>query len=151
MKNLLKGLMAVVVFTTLTFVSSAQTEIGGGVTLGGFGATGIEAKANFGVSDAISISPSFDYFLTSYSGVTMFMLSGDAHYNFEINDKFTAYPLAGLNYLNISGSGYSFGGGIGVNLGGGATYQISDKMKLYGELKYMRFGIGIGIGVLFSL
>jgi opacity protein-like surface antigen len=151
MKNLLKGFMAVVIFTTLSFTSNAQTEIGGGVTLGGFGATGIEAKANFGVSDAISISPSFDYFLTSYSGVTMFLLSGDAHYNFEINDKFVAYPLAGLSYLNISGFGYSWGSGIGFNLGGGATYQISDKMKLYGELKYMRMGAAIGVGVMFNL
>ena len=128
----------------------AQTELGAGVSIGG--GTAIEAKANFGVSDVISISPSVDYFLVdSVYSYTMFGINVDGHYNFEVGDGFVAYPLAGLNYIMISGDGFTYDSGIGINIGGGATYEISDNMKLYGELKYRRYGSGLSVGVLFNL
>jgi outer membrane scaffolding protein for murein synthesis (MipA/OmpV family) len=146
MKKVLVVLVAVFGFSTM----QAQMDVGAGVSIGG--GTAIEAKANFAVSDQISISPSVDYYLidSAYS-YTMFGINVDGHYNFEVGDGFVAYPLVGLNYLMISGDGFTFASGVGINVGGGATYEISDSMKLYGELKYRRYGSGLSVGVMFSL
>lgn len=144
MKNVLLVLVAVLGLSTM----QAQMEVGGGLAIGG--GTAIEAKADFEVSDQISISPSLDYYLID-GDYSVFGINADGHYNFDVNDDFTAYPLLGFNYLVISGNGYSYSSGIGINVGGGATYKISDSMKLYGELKYRRYGSGLSFGVLFSL
>jgi opacity protein-like surface antigen len=147
-----KIILTIAIVLGVSQFAQAQTDLGAGVLLGGYDSIGIEAKANFGVTDQISISPSFDYFLVdSAYDWTMFMISADGHYNFEVGEGFVAYPLIGLNYLNISGDGYSWGTGIGLNIGGGATYGLSDSMKLYAEAKYMRTGFGLSAGLLFSL
>jgi opacity protein-like surface antigen len=149
MKKLFLTLVTVFFFTQF---SKAQTQVGAGILVGAYNATAIEAKANFNVSDDIDISPSFDYFLiNSNYDFSIFMLSADGHYNFDAGDQFTVYPLIGLNYLSISGNGYSYSDGIGLNVGGGASYGISDNLKLYAEAKYVRTGFGLSAGVLFSL
>jgi len=141
--------------------AKAQMDIGGGIAL--WGNVAIEAKADFSITDQISISPSIDYILVdenfdNYSS-TYLMFNVDGHYNFDISDGFKAYPLVGLNYYywtysydlpgydNFSGDG----GDVSINIGGGATYAISDSMKLYGELKFLRSDIGLSAGLLFSL
>jgi len=129
-------------------VTNAQTDLGVGAFFGG-GSTAIEAKADFKMSDKISISPSVDYYLVS--GYSMFGLGIDGHYNIEASEGFVLYPLVGLNYGIVSGNGFTAGGGLGLTAGGGATYKISDSMKLYGEVKYLNSGIGISTGILFSL
>ena len=147
-----KIILTLAIMLGVSQFAKAQSEFGAGVLLGGWGNLGIEAKANFGITDQISISPSFDYFLVdSAYDYTMFMISADGHYNFDVSDAFTAYPLIGLNYLSISGNGYTWGTGVGLNVGGGATYGLSDSMKLYAEAKYMRTGLGLSAGILFSL
>jgi hypothetical protein len=147
-----KIILTIAIILGVSQFAQAQKDFGAGVLLGAYNSIGIEAKANFGVTDQISISPSFDYFLvdSAYDG-TMFMICADGHYNFEVGEGFVAYPLIGLNYLSISGNGYSWGTGVGLNIGGGATYGLSDSMKLYAEAKYMRTGFGLSAGLLFSL
>jgi len=91
---------------------NAQTEIGVGITeaSNSYSSIAIEAKANFGITDKIAISPSIDYFIPTNSlvndylgldnGVGLLMtISVDGHYAFPINDKFEAYGLAGVNFL----------------------------------------------------
>jgi len=147
-----KIILTIVIVLGVSQFAKAQTDVGAGVLVGAYNNLAIEAKANFNVTDDISVSPSFDYFLVdSDFDYTMFMVSADGHYNFEVSDGFTAYPLLGLNYFNISGNGYSFGTGIGLNIGGGATYSLSDSMKLYAEAKYVRSGFGLSAGLMFSL
>jgi len=135
---------------------NAQTSIGGGVLF--TDVTAVELKADFGVADKFSVSPSVDYFLLGKqygSNVSMFMFGVDGHYNLGDPQALNFYPLLGLNYFSItySGEGYSgtWGSGIGLTAGGGATYALSDSMKLYGELKYVRSGLGISAGILFNL
>lgn len=147
-----KILLTIAIILGISPFVKAQTDVGAGILLGAYNNLAVEAKANFNVTDAISISPSLDYFLVDSSyDYTMFLISADGHYNFEVSEDFTAYPLVGLNYFNISGEGYSWGTGIGLNIGGGATYSLSDSMKLYAEAKYIRTGFGLSAGVLFSL
>ncbi len=133
----------------------AQTSVGGGLMF--YGETALEAKADFNVSDRISVSPAIGYFLTD--GYTVFMISGAGHYNLGDPESFNYYPLVGLNLISVSASygGFSSSASnVGLELGGGATYSLSDSMKLYGEVKYIGHGvwsnnIGLSIGVYFSL
>ena len=147
-----KTILTLAILIGLIQFAKAQTQIGAGILIGAYNNTAIEVKANFTVSDNIDISPSIDYFLVASNyDVTMFLISADGHYNFGDKDSFQYYPIVGLNYFNISGNGYSYGSGIELTVGGGATYALSEKMKLYGEAKYVRDGFGLSVGVLFSL
>ena len=146
----IKTLVLTVSFLVIGFTSlNAQTQIGAGF-LASSGLNAIEAKANFGISDQIDISPSVGYFLGT-KDYSAFIITVDGHYNFEAGDAFKVYPLAGLNYFVVSGNGYTGTSNIGLTIGGGANYAISDSMNLYGEVKYIRAGIGFSVGVLFSL
>ena len=147
-----KIILTFAILISFTQITKAQTEVGGGILVGTVSTLAIEAKANFGVSDKISISPSFDYYLmdSEYS-YSFFMLGADGHYNMEIDDEFKWYPLAGLNYFVVSGDGYTASSNIGLTLGAGAIYNLSDTMKVYAEAKYIRSGFGLAAGILFSL
>ncbi len=152
-KGLLLTLFALFSMTRI----SAQTSLGGGLLLGSY-TTAVEVKADFGVSEQISISPSIDYYLVDSSfgsNVTMYLLGVDGHYNLGDAESFNYYPLLGLNYFSVSFSGegynFSYGSGVGLTVGGGGTYALSESLKLYGELKYIRSGVSFSAGVMFSL
>lgn len=97
----------------------------------------------------------------------MWEINANAHYLFNIGDKFKVYPLVGLTYVhghfsgfdtpNYGGSGggdWGWGapmrkangelnsdgsydtGKFGVNLGGGAQYDLTDNLMLNFEVKY---------------
>ena len=127
-----------------------QKEIGGGLAY--LGGLFIEAKANFGIFNSVSVSPSLDYYLGSVLD-NMIVVGVDGHYNFYINDAFTLYPLLGVSYVRYTDSNYygsysdSF---LTINIGGGVNYAVSDKIKIYSELKYVS-GIALTAGVLVSL
>jgi opacity protein-like surface antigen len=162
-----KGLF-LLVFTLFGFLNiNAQTSVGGGLSL--WDNTGLELKADFGINDQISISPSIDYFFSDLKNATFLMVNVDGHYNLGDPDALNYYPLAGLNYYYFSWEtpkssfgGETVGGSkvsdgqIGISIGGGVTYPISDAIKLFGELKfmsnkYMVNDLGASFGILFSL
>lgn len=93
----------------------------------------------------------------------MWEINANAHYLFNIGDKFKVYPLVGLTYVHghFSGFDFDFGDGdlgygapmrkangeinadgsydtgkFGVNLGGGAQYDLTDNFMLNFEVKY---------------
>jgi len=166
-----KLILTIAIVLGISQFVNAQTEVGVGITEGSnsYSSIAIEAKANFGVTDKIAISPSIDYFIPTNSivndylgvddGVGLLMtISVDGHYAFPINDKFEAYGIAGLNFLlsNVDDNSYywdyyDFGPKLFVNVGGGATYAFSDKMKAYLEIKFSRFVPTATAGILFSL
>lgn len=154
-----KIILAFVIALGISQFAKAQVDLGAGVAL--WGDMGIEVKANFPVSEEISISPSIDYFFDDFPGasVTSLIFNVDGHYNFEVGEGFVAYPILGINYWNYS-INYDIdpiididtsGGDVGLNAGGGATYALSDSMKLYGEVKFLRSDVGLSVGILFGL
>lgn len=149
----MKTMKTILVTVTILLIgfskSMAQTKVGAGFLINN-GLNAIEAKANFNITDQIDLSPSVDYFLNT-PGYSAFMISADGHYNFEASDTFQVYPLVGLNYFIVSGNGYTGTSDIGFTLGGGANYAISNKMSLFGEVKYIRSSLGLSVGILFSL
>ena len=146
-KGLLLLLMAFFAMSSM----KAQISLGGGVLL--TNNTAVEFKADFGIAQKLSISPSFDYFLLGKkygSNVSMYMFGVDAHYSLGNRDAFDFYPLLGVNFFKYS-SGGSKASTTGLTAGGGISYALSDSMKLYGEAKYLHSAFGASLGILFSL
>ena len=83
-------------------------------------------------------------------------LGVNAHYVVSLDDKISVYPLAGISYYRASAS---FGGisisssDLTLNFGGGASYQLNDKLSLGAELKYQTYTKTpvVGVNAMFSL
>jgi len=146
----------VLAFVLFAYGMNAQTAVGGGFTLGSY-FKAINLKGEFGVSENIGISPSVDYVLGMPAGSSLFAINADGHYYLGDPDAFNYYPLAGLSMwmYSVNVEGYSASGStFMVDLGGGATYALSDSMKLFGEAKFLLGGGGYGYGgtpLLFTL
>lgn len=117
---------------------------------------GIGVKGQYNLTDAIRAEAAFDYFLKK-DGLGMWDINLNAHYLFSVASKVKVYPLVGLTYTNwnyddgnlLEGLETLYGydeyddsddsgstGKIGVNLGGGVSYDIADKLVLNAEIKY---------------
>ncbi len=127
---------------------SAQISIGGGLVLGASD-LGLQGRLQKTINETIDGSASFTFFLVD--GGTVWSIDADAHYVLSNSDGLTLYPLAGLNFFHFSSGGFS-DTDIGLNLGGGATYELQESLKLFAELKYVTNSGGdlwITAGVLF--
>lgn len=146
-----KIILTTILFLGLVFTAQAQTKVG---VHFGYGSEIdrplIGANAEFGITDKISIAPDFTYYFTekiSYVKTSMWELNANAHYYFMDKDKLKVFGLGGLNYTHAKvtwdGPVWGFGGEssesdseIGFNLGGGATYDLTDKIQAFSTLKY---------------
>jgi outer membrane protein X len=135
----------------LSLSASAQTgEKAVGLNLG-YGSEikspSIGVKFNYGITDQIRVSPSFNYFLNK-NGLSGWEINADAHYLFNVAPKISVYPLAGLTFTGWSygfedfedededESGSSTETRLGVNIGAGIGYQLTDNISIGLELKY---------------
>lgn len=173
MKKLFVLMSFIALVASSAFAQKGETAVG--VNLG-YGSEisnlGIGAKFQYGITDAIRAEASFDYFLKK-DGVSMWDVNLNAHYLFPVADKFKVYPLVGLTYAHCKASyddenvmdfpaAYAddygdFGdsdesdGKFGVNLGAGASYDLTEKLALNLEVKYQLishfnqvvFGVGL--------
>lgn len=147
-----KIFLTTIIVLGLGYVAQAQTKVG--VHLG-YGSeiekAAIGANAEFGITDKISIAPDFTYYFTEkeqYIKMSVWELNANGHYYFLDQDKFKVFGLAGLNYTHVNvttdypsggfwGGNYSASDGeVGFNLGGGATYDLTDKIQAFSTLKY---------------
>jgi outer membrane protein X len=124
---------------------------------------GIGAKFQYNVTAPVRAEGSFTFF-PKKDGLGMWDLSVNGHYLIGIPSvsNFTVYPVAGLGLTGYTGGG---GGGeyewqnpitgewereeyeseegeggtytvLGLNLGGGAEYKLTDRIRVNAELKY---------------
>lgn len=112
---------------------------------------GIGANAEFPVMEKLTISPSFIYYLPkSYGSIktNWFEVNANANYYFVEDDKFDFYGLAGLNYSSVSvkydgiyagivGNNSASDGRFGLNIGGGANWNLGSSITPFAELKYV--------------
>ena len=97
---------------------------------------GIGVKYQYNITDNIRLEPSLNYFFEN-NGVDMFDLNANAHYLFPMASNIRVYPLAGLTFSSWdAGKGIDNVTRLGVNLGGGAEFDIADNLMLNFELKY---------------
>ncbi len=134
---------------------------------------GFGLKYQNNVTDVIRIEGVFDYYLKK-DDFTMFDVNVNGHYLFPLTDKVIAYPLVGINYTrwkqkelfsfddeeytDISDEDYDDeinDGSIGLNIGGGIQYKLTDKIRIGAELKYQTISgfntAVIGVGLTYTL
>lgn len=128
---------------------------------------GLGLKYQMNVTDAIRLEAVGDYYLKK-DGFSMYDVNLNGHYLFPLSTKWTVYPLVGVNYTHWSSGSIDFETGIdetttvdikdssiGLNVGGGIQYQLSDKIRVGAELKYQTISGAntavVGVGVTFKL
>lgn len=170
MRKLFLALLVALVSVSAS-AQKGQTAVGANMSYGteisniGFG-----VKGQYGITDAIRVEAGFDYFLKK-DACTFWNINLNAHYLFPLSDKLKVYPLVGLTYAHTSvdfgsydlpswdeySDEYGADGGsssdskIGVNLGAGLQYDLSDKWAVNVEVKYQLisdfnqavFGVGL--------
>lgn len=113
----------------------AQFALGTGDS---FTNVGLGAKFQWNVIDRLRLEPSFNFFFKK-DFVSMWDLNANVHYQFPVAAKVDLYPLAGLSVLGAKASVLGFSTTdteIGLNLGGGVDFDLSDKLVLNVEAKY---------------
>jgi outer membrane protein X len=144
MKKIFKTVIAVIALTTIGLTANAQQQ--GDMAWGAQGAyasdgefLGLGAKFRYNVTDPIRLEAAFTYYLPKNS-VNMWDFSADAQWLFPVSDKVTLYPAAGLGIYGVKVDLGAFGSAsssdLGLNLGGGADFHISDKTAITAQLKY---------------
>ena len=102
---------------------------------------GIGVKYQYNFTDNLRFEPSMNYFFEN-NGVDMFDLNANVHYLFPMASNVRVYPLAGLTFARwsfpqlIGGKFSNDATRLGINIGGGAEMDITDKLMLNFELKY---------------
>jgi hypothetical protein len=135
-----------VIFLTLlvlTLAPTASAESGKfGLGLGAHdGDFGVHLRKNFWLGGDISaITGQAGVF---FHGKTTFKVDADYHFILNPQSPSRFYPLAGLQFgFNSNNSEF------GLNLGGGATFMLTETMPAFGEAKFV---FGDWDGFAFSL
>lgn len=151
----MKKIFATLCFVAFPFLSAnaqEETRIGGYL---GYGSEiknpGFGANAEFPIMDNLTIAPNFSYYLPKDENdvvkTSIFEFNANANYYFMNDNALDLYGLAGLNYTNVKveveNLGFGFGGAsssegkIGLNIGGGANFNIDKNWTPFAELKYV--------------
>ncbi len=131
-RNLLFAVAAMVVAATTT--ASAQDL--SGWTLGGklgvysrwAGTTGIGIYGRHALSESLRIEPTLTFLCKKGMSVD---IAADVQYPIDTDLGIEVYPLAGLS-LNDPGKF-----GLGINLGAGAGYQLTEKLNIDFGVKWI--------------
>ena len=169
MKKYLFMLVAVFAMSTAAFAQKGVTAFGvQGAYDDLFGQFGIGVKLQHNFADQFRSEIGGDFFFKK-DYVSMIDVNANFHYIVPVASQFNVYPLVGANISFASlDDGVvalaSLGGvdlsksktRIGLNLGGGLEYFITDTVKLVGEAKYIvsdngfsRFGANFGVAFTF--
>ena len=141
--------------------ASGQFSIGPMLVYGWQTELGFGVKAKFGATDHIQISPSFALLeSTEIFGIkaSSSEINADGQYYFNPDSETQFYGLAGLNlvFAKLSGAGViesESSSEIGLNLGAGAEFGISDSIQGFAQAKYTLSKadqLGIHAGIYFS-
>ena len=141
MKRKFLTITALLMFV-FAFNSMAQTRVGAGLAYGTeIENLGINANAQFFINDNIAIAPGLVFFFPKDAGfgidINWFDFNANGHYYFK-RGSVEPYVLAGLNFARIkveSGSFDSSNTEIGLNIGGGANFDIGSSIMPFGELR----------------
>lgn len=103
---------------------------------------GIGVKYQYNITNNIRLEPSMNYFFKN-NGIDQFDINANVHYLLPMASNVRLYPLAGLTFArwDLKSPLGSIGldddvTRLGLNVGGGAEMDITDKLILNFELKY---------------
>lgn len=151
----------------ISSITNAQVKIGGKLSYGSeIESLGIGAKGVYDIDESFSVSGELNYFFGSNTTSSMDVmgynfgsfevetslttLNTDLHYNLSNLNPFRLYAIGGLNFSFYNtefstNSTYTYGQSgasnnetfIGLNLGIGGGYPISQNLDIISELKYI--------------
>ena len=113
---------------------------------------GLSVKYQYNVTDVIRLEASGSYYPEKDIWAKTFDANFNGHYLFPVAEKITVYPLAGINYSRWKSDEWE--GEIGLNLGGGVQYQLTNKFRVGAEVKYLTLGLNSAIleaGITYTL
>lgn len=119
--------------------------------------TGFGIKGQYGFTDKIRGEASFNYFMKKH-GAQMIDINANIHYVFTFLtfDELGIYPLAGVTLQSVNPDEGSSESKFGLNIGAGAEYSFSEKIKVNLEFTYKlasknwdRSLVGIGVAYKF--
>lgn len=151
--------MAAFTFTNLN--AKTSTMVGGGFAYGSdIKKLAIQAGAIFDIDAPVNIAPDFKYYFTDQY-ITFWELNVNVHYDLTKNKGTNFYLLGGLNYAvqsvdfntGFAGSGSVSNSEIGLNIGGGAKFDLSG-FYLVPEIKYVLSNYNqlvIGVSAMFPI
>lgn len=165
-------MVAIVMIASVGFAMAQKGEMAGGIQLnyGTQGGVGVGAKFQYGITNAIRIEPSVNYYLGGSTSEGIIDATVNAHYLFGVAPKINVYPLIGLGFASCKSKTTSIDyndsgaesqdetvreGLFAVNIGAGGEYQLTEKWVLDVEMKYQiisgfgQFVIGAGIAYKF--
>ncbi|WP_372936699.1 outer membrane protein [Seonamhaeicola sp.] len=159
---------ALIVMFSLNISAQTETKLGGFLAYGTeIEYIGIGANAEFPIMEKLTISPSFIFYLPKdESGIKInwFEVNANANYYFLAEDNIDVYGIAGLNYSSVKvtyddsygylGDFSASDGRFGLNIGGGANFNLSGSITPFAELKYVIIDEGqlvIAGGVKFNI
>ena len=163
--KLLKIFIAALLFTTISTGAFAQLRLGAGM---GFGfdseAFTVFARGAYDFSDRIRANATFNYYFLEdvevqggKYGNNASDLNLDLHYTFASMPTISFYGLAGANFIFTSVDtpvSKASNTDIGLNLGIGGLFGISDKADIVTEFKYVIGGadqLFFNAGLLFNI
>lgn len=157
MKKLLVVMCAMLV-SIGAFAQKGEQNIGAHVLYGtNMKNIGIGVKYQKNFTDAIRLEAVGDYYPKS-DYFSMFDVNVNGHYLFSLSNKVIAYPLVGINFTSWREDSDDIvlkDSSIGLNLGGGIQYQLTNKIRIGAELKYQTISgyntTVIGAGITYTL
>ena len=113
---------------------------------------GLGLKFQYNITDPIRVEADVDYWFKSKE-ISVFDISANVHYLFNVTDKFKIYPLIGIGYANIHVSGPSFDMPE-IDIPNIPGVDLSDLEDMYKDLEDMadtssnasRFLFNLGVG-----
>ena len=116
---------------------------------------GIGAKFQYGITDAVRIEPSFNYYLEK-DGLSMWDLNANVHYLIDVAEKTKVYPLAGIGYANFKSSWgfeydeeYDYGDYYSLKSRNGWDYDEEDMEG--GSVNSGEIVVNLGVGAEYQL
>lgn len=166
-KSIFLGILFLSITTIYSVKAQENTTIGGYLAYGTeVESLGIGANAEFPIAEKLTLSPSFTYFLPEEEfgvSINWFEVNANANYYLVDNEGLGVYAIGGLNYssVKVSFDGQNLFGPIsgndgrfGLNLGGGANFNLGGSITPFAELKYVVITGGqlvLGAGVRFKI
>lgn len=149
----MKKLFLVAAFAMVSAFASAQVAVGVHTLYGtGVENLGIGVRGRYDITDKFRADANFNYYFKK-NNLEFWDLNANLHYLFNITDKFTVYPMAGLGYANVKSSWVeqyydqkerivkeketnNNYGKFCVNFGGGVDYALTEDLYLNAEVRY---------------
>lgn len=144
-------LVAVACLGTSAFAQKGTKELGVGLVYGTqVESMGFNVRGQYFVTDNVRLEASFNNYF-KHNGLSMWDLSANGAYVFNITDKFRAYPMLGFTFTSWSLE-YSIPKlnpddtkviyvksdntvRFGANYGGGVEYALSKNVAAFGEIR----------------